>query len=192
MNAPLYFNKRTSSDLLWFADQVEKLEGVRFLETEEWFACDADLEIWGDASAVGLAFWAPSLNISHIADPVVDSERNFNIFFNEALVILAGLQWASTLNPIPRRVAIHTNSTTSFSIFNSLRALNLYNPILMTAIKICIQHNIDLHIFHIEGKKNTVVDALSCQALSLARSLVPGLIICHFMPPLNMTGANSK
>ena len=35
MNAPVYFNKKTTADLLWFADQVERLDGVRFLGAEE-------------------------------------------------------------------------------------------------------------------------------------------------------------
>ncbi len=161
MNAPLYFNKRTTSVLLWFADQAEKLEGVHFLMTEEWVSTKADLKIWGDASTLGLGFWAPALIIGHIANPMVDNEQNFNIFFNEAFTILAALQWAATLHPIPCHVAIHMDSTTSFSIFNSLHALSLYNPILMAAIKICIKSNIDLHIFHIKGKKNTVADTLS-------------------------------
>src|SRR5260370_14949316 len=101
MNAPLYFNKRMTLDLLWFVDQVEKLEGMCFLESEEWDSNEADLEIWGDASMTGLAFWAPALSISYIADPVVNGEWHFNIFFNEALVILTVLQWASSLTPIP-------------------------------------------------------------------------------------------
>ena len=161
MNAPLYFNKSTSSDLLWFADQVEKLEGICFLDAEEWSPTDANLEIWGDASAVGLTFWTPTLRIGHITDPVMDNECNFNVFFNEALTILATLHWASTLNPIPCHLAIHMDSTMSFSIFNSLHALGLYNPILMAAVKIHIEHDINLCIFYIEGKKNTVADALS-------------------------------
>src|SRR4029077_4260384 len=56
MNAPIYINKRTREDLLWFADQAESLEGVRMLLTEEWTASEADFEIWGDASAMGMAF----------------------------------------------------------------------------------------------------------------------------------------
>src|SRR5260370_5037841 len=111
MNAPLYFNKKTSADLLWFADQVERLEGVCFLETEERQSTQADLKIWGDASALGLTFWAPSLKVAHIAHPVVDSDQIFNIFFNEALAILAALEWALTLHLTPQHVTIHMDST---------------------------------------------------------------------------------
>ena len=61
-------------DLLWFADQVEVLEGVRVLEVEVWNACDADLQIWGDTSALGLAFWSPLHSAGYIADPIVNAK----------------------------------------------------------------------------------------------------------------------
>ena len=53
LGAPIFLNKQTTEDLLWFADQVEALEGVRVLEAEVWDACNA--------SAIGLAFWSPSM-----------------------------------------------------------------------------------------------------------------------------------
>ena len=59
MNAPVYLNKQVTSDLLWFVDQVERLDGVRMFDAEEWSAGKADFEVWGDASAIGLAFWSP-------------------------------------------------------------------------------------------------------------------------------------
>ena len=62
----------------------------------------------------------------------------------------------------------------------------------MASMKICLEHNIDLRVFHIEGKKNTVIDDLSCSALNLARTLAPGLSIRVFTPPLNLTEATSK
>src|SRR5260370_37180452 len=47
LGAPIFLNKWTIEDLLWFADQVELLEGIQTLEVETWDAHDADLEIWG-------------------------------------------------------------------------------------------------------------------------------------------------
>ena len=187
MNAPVYLNKQVSTDLLWFVEQVERLDGVRMFDVEEWSAADADFEIWGDASASGLAFWSAKHRVTYIADPIVDIEGQFNIFFNEALTVLAALQWAASLSPPLRHLAIHTDSSTSFGIFNSLRALDLYNPIILESVKIWIEHNIDLHVFLIEGKKNVVADALSWRLLGLARQFAPGLSIRNFAPPLNLT-----
>ena len=38
MNAPVYFNKQILLDLLWFTEQVEVLDGIRFFDAEEWEA----------------------------------------------------------------------------------------------------------------------------------------------------------
>src|SRR5260370_2286880 len=88
MGAPIFLNKQITNDLLWFADQVECLEGVRMLEAETWDAHDANLQILGDASALGLAFWSPSHLAGYIADPIVDVEQNFNIFTMKLLPFL--------------------------------------------------------------------------------------------------------
>src|SRR5258708_6900186 len=144
MNAPVYLNKQISLDLLWFADQAEVLNGIRFFDAEEWEAQDANFEIWGDASATSLAFWSPMHGVAYIADPVVNAEKQFNVFFNEALTILAVLKWAATLELPPKCLAIHTDSMTSFGIFNSLWAISTYNPIILQSIKVQLKSKIDL------------------------------------------------
>ncbi len=58
--------------------------------------------------------------VTYIADPVIDAEKQFNVFFNKALTVLAALKWAATLESPPKHLAIHTDSMTSFGIFNSL------------------------------------------------------------------------
>ncbi len=113
------------------------------------------------------------------------------------LRIFAALEWAASRTPPPKCLAIHTNSTTSFSIFNSLRTLDMYNPIIMASVKIRLESKIDLRIFHIEGKKNVIADALSRQAFAVACSYMPELSIrensrpcsfcivymCHYIHP---------
>jgi hypothetical protein len=80
MGQPVYVNKQVRNDLLWFVDMVERLEGVRILSTEVWTAFDADLEIFGDACKIGLAFWAPKLRAAYIGDPIITPDEPFNIF----------------------------------------------------------------------------------------------------------------
>jgi hypothetical protein len=189
MNAFIFINKRVRNDLLWFAKQVELLEGIWVMDTEEWCAEDADFQIWGDASSIGLAFYLPSHKTAYVADPVVDQEQNYNIFFNEAVTVLAALQWAASKTPPPKCLAIHTDSTTAFAIFNTLRALDIYNPIIMALVKIRLESKINLRIFHIEGKKNIIADALSRRAFAAACMYMPELSIRHFTPPLDMLGA---
>ncbi len=159
---------------------------------EVWDAPEANLQIWGDVSAIGLAFWSPLHNVAYVADPIVDAECHFNVFYNEAITILAALEWASSLKPPPKHLAIHMDSSTSFSIFNSLRTISLYNPIIFSSVKIRLHSKIDLHVFYIEGKKNTIADALSCCTLSLACHLAPSLKILFFMPLQLPMGASLK
>src|SRR5260370_25540798 len=109
---------------------------IQILVEEMWGADEADIQIWGDACKIGLTFWAPSLKVAFIGDSVIEKDIPFNIFYNEALTVLAALEWSSSLDPIPRRVVIHTDSTNSLNIFNSLCASRLYNPILMSTITI--------------------------------------------------------
>ncbi len=156
-------------------------------EAEEWTADDADLQIWSDASKARLGFWAPKFASSFIRDPIIDSDSSFNIFLNEAVMILGALHWSSSLRPTPSCLAIHTNSSNSFNIFNSLHTSEVYNPILMSVATIQIDHHIDLCVFFIEGKQNIIVDALSCRSFELVRNLVPDITIHHFMPPISPT-----
>src|SRR5258705_5120046 len=87
LNAPIFLNKHTTEDLLWFADQVEHLDGVWMFNNEVWDAPEADLQTWGDTSAIGLAFWSPLHNATYVLDPIVDAECHFNAFFNAAITI---------------------------------------------------------------------------------------------------------
>ena len=138
MSQSIYINKQVQNDLLWFTDSAEHMEGIRILVEEEWDVNDVDVQIWGDACKIRLAFWVPSLKVAFIGDSVIQKDAPFNIFYNEALTVLAALEWSSSLAPIPRRVAIHTDSTNSLNIFNSLCVSDIYNPILMSAITIWI------------------------------------------------------
>jgi len=46
-------------------------------------------------------------------------------------------------------------------MFNSLKAHQGYNELLMQAMGLLIPSTISLHVFHIAGANNTVTDALS-------------------------------
>ena len=80
MSQSVYINKLVKNDLLWFADSAEHMNGVWVFEAESWSANDADLQIWGDACKIGLAFWVPSLKAAFIGDPIINGDTPFNIF----------------------------------------------------------------------------------------------------------------
>ena len=102
MSQSIYINKQVQNDLLWFVDSAEHVEGIWILVKETWGADEADIQIWGDACKISLAFWAPSLKVAFIGNLVIKKDVPFNIFYNEALTVLAALEWSSSLDPIPR------------------------------------------------------------------------------------------
>ncbi len=171
LNQGIYVNKHICEDLLWFAHSVNHLDGVHLFKAEEWSAHEADIEVWSDASKDGLGFWAPKRSCVFFSDPVLAVDLSFNIFLNEAFATLTAIHWASTLHPVLSRLAIHTDSSNSFHMFNSLHASDPYNLILMSAASIRIKHNIDLRVFFIEGKQNVIMDALSCRLFDIVRKL---------------------
>ncbi|PBK71385.1 hypothetical protein ARMSODRAFT_883689, partial [Armillaria solidipes] len=57
-------------------------------------------------------------------------------------------------------VTIWTDNSNTVNIFNSLKASPFYNLILKSAVDMMISHNIDLHVLHIPGSENDVVDTL--------------------------------
>ncbi len=82
------------------------------------------------------------------------------------------------------------DNTNTVDIFNSLRALPTYNPILKAAIDVMISHSIDLCIIHIPGPDNDVVDALLHSLFSKAQKLISRLLILLFKPPHEVLGAS--
>ena len=75
-------------------------------------------------------------------------------------------------------------------ILNTLRARNLYNELLKFMVDLLMQHNVNLHVIHISGEHNIVVD-LPCGQLSQASAYCPILSITQFQPPTQLVEAVS-
>src|SRR5258708_20871920 len=80
----------------------------------------------------GLGFWAQKYSAAFFGDPVFHDGSPFNIFLNEVTAILAAIHWLGSLHHPLHWLAIHTNSSNSFSIFNSLYASDPYKSVLMS------------------------------------------------------------
>ena len=68
----------------------------------------------------------PQLSSGFVGDTVVNDNTSFNIFLNEATAILAALHWSASFHPTPSQLTVHTDSSNSFDIFNSLCASGPY------------------------------------------------------------------
>jgi hypothetical protein len=149
-------------ELSWFTDRVESSDGVHIMTSHGWGRNDAKYNLFCDACPIGLAFWFPAADFGfqHALSPYVPSP---GIFFHESLAVVSALSWFIHNIPLhPRmRIAIYSDNSNTVDMFNSLRAQPLYNPLLITAIDLLLDHGVDLHVFHIPGQVNIVADALS-------------------------------
>jgi hypothetical protein len=193
MDAGIWLNAAVVADLRWFANWIERLDGVHVLGDEMWSVRDADMQIWCDASNYGLGFTAIWPNVGYFFQRDDNpKEAQAHTFFFEELCVLSAILWAA-LQPVPpRRLAVYTDSMNTQATFNSLRAYGRYNVLLMLAIDTLLESKIDLRVFHIAGETNTVADAISRGQFHLARQLQPGIVIRSFLPPQDALGALHK
>ncbi|KAL1761846.1 hypothetical protein FB107DRAFT_200060, partial [Schizophyllum commune] len=191
-NATISVSARLRRELLWMADHMSHLPGVRMLESDEWGDGDEDVRLLADASGVGLGFWCPSRGTGfQCVRP--GSPMPVGIFYNEALAVLSALHHAVfDIDPQPRRILIFSDNTNTVDMFNSMRADQTHNRILMTAVDTLLNFDCELRVFHIPGTDNSVADALSRFDNQRALQLIPGLKVRTFLPPQLTKGADLK
>jgi len=150
----------------WLADMIDSLDSIHMLDAVEWDASDTDLIIYTDASLIGLGFMVPHHLISFCASLPANTPL-VTIFYYEALAITSAILWATGLRPPVNCLLIYMDSLNCIDMFNSLHAQEGYNNILLFTVCILISMKISLHVFHIPGADNSVVDALSQSYLQL-------------------------
>ena len=177
-------------ELSWFADRVEGSDGVHIMTSHGWGRNDAEYNLFCDACPIGLAFWFPAADFGfqHALSPDVPSP---GIFFHESLAVVSALSWFIHNVPLRpcMRIAIYSDNLNTVDMFNTLRAQPLYNPLLITAVDLLLDHGVDLRVFHIPGQDNIVADALSRFRFDTVALYAPSLQIFKFQPPRLKLGA---
>ncbi|KZW01960.1 DNA/RNA polymerase [Exidia glandulosa HHB12029] len=194
IHAQIQVNSALVRELGWMIEHLKTAEGVHMLESKEWSAEQADLTVYTDASGKGLAFYSPA-HLTGFQSPLVARPKQVGdsqIFFDEALAVCSALQWASTLNPRPRRLVVFSDSDNTVAMNNTLKCKPAYNSILLHTCNILISTGIKFRVFHIAGVENVVADALSRWENDKAMALVPGLRVLPFIPPLPALGASER
>ncbi|CDO77838.1 hypothetical protein BN946_scf184714.g13 [Trametes cinnabarina] len=189
-HAPIYVNARVTRDLLFIASIFEKHGGIHLMRASSWGPNDADLVVFCDACLTGMAFWIPALSLAFVSDcPGAPVGLEDNIFWFEALTVLAALEWVHEhLSPLPTRLAIYTDNLNTVQMFDSFRAIRCFDELLLSACELLIASNIDLRVWNIAGQHNTVADALSRGLFHVARQYAPHLAISSFIPPQGTLG----
>jgi hypothetical protein len=190
-NAKIWVNNNVRADLDWMADHMEQSTGVHILKSLDWNLADADTTIYCDASLEGMGFWYPELRLGFHC-PIDFKVPDGGIFFFEALCVCAAFHDVAELGFHTTTLVTYTDNKNTVDIFNSLRASEVYNPILKSTINIALANDFHFRVLHVPGVENTVADALSRNNLALALSLVPDLQIQTFLPPQDALGALRK
>ncbi|KIK51870.1 hypothetical protein GYMLUDRAFT_180895, partial [Collybiopsis luxurians FD-317 M1] len=114
----------------------------------------------------------------------------------EAITVLAGLRWVTLVHQGTEvklfQVTVHSDSSNTVNMFNSLRVLSPYNPILINSADLLLQFNIELRVVHIPGSENSVTNTLSQNNLELTYSLHPGLKVFNMETPQTTMGELEK
>ena len=168
--------------------------GVYFLKSVSWsyrHLPDSVLQVYCDASPLGMGFWFPSLRIGFQAEVPGDAPHN-TIFFFEALTVVAAIHEAVDHLQCGGRLAIFSDNLNTVQMFNSLAAIPPMNWLLLLSIDLVLGRDIDFRVFHISGSKNVVTDHLSHIKTRDALEAAPGLIVHPFQPPWNALGATQK
>jgi len=148
----------------------------------KWDHSDTDIIIYSDDSMTSLGFMAPSKLIGFCTS-VPNEELVSMIFYFKALMITSAVLWASRLTPPIQCLLIYTDSVNCVDMFNTLKAQEGYNTILLFVVCILMSSKMSLHIFHVPRADNSIADALSCHLPTTAMSMLPSLQIHHFQPP---------
>ena len=188
----IWVNNEVRSDLRWAMKHLHGSLGVRLPSSITWNADDADETIFCDACLQGLAFWYPSHWQGYFSQ-VPPNLAGETIFFYEAMAATSAIDDIRKRGTHHSKIVVFTDSMNTVDIFNSLHCQPLYNPLLCFCVDTCINDKLDLHVLHVPGVQNEVVDAISRRNFEKAQRLVPDLQISFFQPPqLVMLGAAKK
>jgi hypothetical protein len=165
-------------------------DGIHFLKSVVWTPHDSDhttLVAYTDASSKGMGVWFPGEHVRYQCPLPLNALKDA-IFFFEALAVCSAIHLAHCFDKMTRLI-VYTDNT---NMFTSLAAKPDYNQILMSAIDVLIEDEVDLCVYHIPGKDNLIVDPLSRFKNKLALLLSLGLIIRTFTPPRDALGESKK
>jgi hypothetical protein len=192
-NGLIRVNNDMRRELTWFIDHVRNSDGVHFLKSAEWSPADSRLAAtvaYVDASGVGIGIWFPAKFIGYQCLLPLEAPKDV-IFFFEALAVCSAIHLSRNFVRTSRLI-IYTDNSNTFDIFNSLRALPPYNCILISAMNVLMDNDLDLRVFLIPGKDNIIADPLSRFRNNLAIQLAPRLSIHNFIPPRDALGDCKK
>ena len=189
-------------ELRWLSNYIISAPPLCIFSPVSWDPLDAraaglhQLDVFTDASPVGLAYYFPSLKLAYHA-PLPPNPPSDTIFWFKALAICSTIHhvadvWACNFLLKLDCLLVSTDSMDSICMFNSCHTKPSYNTHLISSIDVCIRSSLDVHVHHVTRKDNTIAKVISCKKFTLTLQLVPNLTIFTFTPPRDVLGASPQ
>jgi hypothetical protein len=190
--ARLHVNNAIISELGWMAHHIEQLQGLFFYKSLDFDPLSEDVVVaYTDASGLGMGLWFPHDNFAGQSVLPLDAPKD-TIFFFEALAVCSAVHALHNMPNPPSRMLIYSDNTNAVAMFNSLRAHPPYNSILLSAVDVLLQYEVDLRVEHVPGCDNGVADALSRFQNERVLEQAPAACLYDFEPPRDALGAAKK
>ncbi|KAF8901689.1 hypothetical protein CPB84DRAFT_1846686 [Gymnopilus junonius] len=182
-----YMNNAMKADLCWLAHHVSNSSGVYVLNSHAWDIKKPDIAVFCDACLSGMGFWFPNLKLGFYY-PITFPLAEEKIYLLEGICVASAIYSLKDHLPLSTTI-IYSDSMNMVNIFNTLKAVPSFNPILTCSVNEIIKYSYDIRVLHVCGVDNTVADALSHGHFNVALALVPGLKISDFTPPQDALGS---
>ncbi|KAG2109720.1 uncharacterized protein F5147DRAFT_525650, partial [Suillus discolor] len=131
-----------------------------------------------------LGLWFPDEDFA-CQSPLPDFTSTDTIYFMEALAVCSAIHAIQNMPEVPPRMLVYTDNTNVVAMFNTLRAEPQYNSILISAMDVLMEHDVDLRVEHVSGRTNIIADALSRFQNECVLRSAPNVQIFDFKPPRN-------
>jgi hypothetical protein len=140
VHAKIWISSKLTCELLWLADYIANSNGIFILNSINWPLTTANKTLYCNASGVGMGYWSPKRNMGfHYRIPNRDqNDKSKQIFYFEAYTVVSAFHWVTHSQPPPQHIIVFTDSKNTVDIFDSFRALGIYNPFLTTVIDLII------------------------------------------------------
>jgi hypothetical protein len=191
-HARLHVNNAIIFELNWMATHMERLPGLLFYKSLDFDPLSEDVVVvYTDASGLGMGLWFPHENFAGQSPVPIDAPKD-TIFFFEALAVCSAIHAIPNMMESPPRMLVYTDNSNTVAMFNSLRAHPPYNSIMLAAVDILLEYQVDLRVEFIPGSENRVADALSRFQNERVLEIAPAASFFDFEPPRDALGAAKK